>query len=148
MPKRPCRLVLAWLLLLAGMVACSRTPDDAAIRAAIDAAVAGAEARRPADVLAVVADDFIGNDGVDRDGLHDLLRAHMVVAGALGVHIPGRIDVELQGDRAVARFGAVMTDSSGRWIPDRIRTLQFETGWRREGGAWRCYYARWSGSAD
>ena len=42
------------------------------------------------------------------------------------------------------RFDAFVTDTSGRWIPDRAATLHFETGWRREGKRWLCINARWS----
>lgn len=138
--------VFAVLCLGLALAACARTPDDAAIRAAIEKTAAATEARRGSDVLDIVSADFIGNDGIDRDGLRDLLRGQLLAANALGVHI-GRIDVDLRGDRAVARFDVVITDSSGRWIPDRMETLHFETGWRREGGDWHCYNAKWSSDA-
>jgi len=124
-------------------VACSRTPDDEAIRAAISAGAASVEAHRGKEVLDLVADDFVGNEGIDRAELANLLRAQMLAANAIGVRT-GSVEVELHGDRAVARFEALITDSSGRWIADRAATVHFETGWRREGREWRCYNAKWS----
>jgi hypothetical protein len=139
---RPILIILSCLL----SVACSRQPDDEAIRAAITAGAASVEAHRGKDVLDMVADDFVGNDGIDRAGLANLLRAQMLGANAIGVRI-GSVAVELHGDRAVARFDADVTDSSGRWIADRAATVHFETGWRREGRQWRCYNAKWSSDA-
>lgn len=130
------------LLCLFG-VACSHTPDDEAIRAAISTGAAAMEAHRGKDVLELVSDDFIGNDGVDRAELGNLLRAHALGANTIGVRI-GSIDVELRGDRAIARFDADVSDSSGRWIADRATTLHVETGWRRDGRLWRCYNAKWT----
>jgi hypothetical protein len=133
------------LLCLLG-VACSRTPDDEAIRAAISAGAAAMEAHRGKDVLDLVSDDFIGNDGIDRVELGNLLRAHALGAKTIGVRI-GSVAVELLGVRAIARFDADVSDSSGRWIADRATTLHFETGWRRDGRQWRCYNAKWSPDA-
>lgn len=130
------------LLCLLG-VACSRTPDDQAIRAAISAGAAAMEAHRGKDVLDLVSDDFIGNDGIDRAELGNLLRAHTLGANTIGVRI-GSVAVEVQGDRAIARFDADVSDSSGRWIADRATTLHVETGWRRQGREWRCYNAKWT----
>ena len=133
------------LLCLLG-VACSRTPDDEAIRAAISTGAAAMEAHRGKEMLDLVAEDFVGNDGVDRAGLANLLRAQMLGANTIGVRV-GSVEVELHGDRAIARFDADISDSSGRWIADRATTLHFETGWRREGREWRCYNAKWSSDA-
>jgi len=130
------------LLCLLG-VACSRTPDDEAIRAAITAGAQAAAERRGSELLDLASEDFIGNDELDRKQLANLVRAQLLGAGTIGVTI-GAIDVDVQGDRAMARFDARVTDSSGRWIADRAATLHFETGWRREGRAWRCYNAKWT----
>lgn len=139
------RLLLAGLFLLC-LASCSRTPDDEAIRAAITKTAEAVEARRAGDVLAAVSDDFVGNDGIDRTELGNLLRGQVLVANALGVRVSS-VEVDARGDRAIARFDAFVTDSSGRWIPDRAATLHFETGWRREGREWRCYNAKWSSDA-
>ena len=126
--------------------ACARTPDDRAIRESIEKGVAAAQAHDASALIDVLADDFIGNDEFDRAGLKSQLRGQFVVAKAIGVRI-GSIDVAVDGDRATARFDAFVTDSSGRWIPDRAATLHFETGWRRERGGWLCNNAHWSSDA-
>lgn len=136
--------MMALLLLVPLLAACARVPDAEAIRSAIRDMATAAEAKRTGDVLERVAADFTGNDGeLDRAGLERLLRARMVAAQSVGVSI-GRVDVELDGDRASARFEMTLTDGSGRWLPDRRSVLDVTTGWRREGRAWRCHYAKWS----
>lgn len=132
------------LLLLSWLPACTRVPDADAIRGTIQAMAAAAEAKRSGDVLDHIAADFTGNDGeFDRAGLERLLRARLLAGQAIGVSL-GRIDVELDGNRATAHFAMTVTDDSGRWLPDRKATLDVTTGWRREGRDWRCYNARWT----
>jgi hypothetical protein len=132
-------LALCFLLCLG----CTRTPDEQAIREAITAGSAAAKAKHAGKLLEIVSEDFIGNDSLDRKQLGDFLRLQLLGANALDATI-GPITVEVQGDRATATFAAQVTDSSGRWIADRAATLQFETGWRREGGSSRCYNAHWT----
>jgi len=125
------------------VAACARTPDDRAIRESIEKGVAAAQAHDAAALIDALADDFIGNDELDKPALKSQLRGQFVVARAIGVRI-GPIDVEVSGNRAAARFDAFVTDTSGRWIPDRAATLHFETGWRRDGKRWLCNHAKWS----
>ena len=130
-------------LLAVCVAACARTPDAQAIRESIENAAAAAQSHDAAALTDVLADDFIGNDEFDKAALKSRLRGQFVIAKAVGVRV-GLIDVEVSGDRATARFDAFVTDTSGRWIPDRAATLHFETGWRREGKRWLCINARWS----
>lgn len=139
------RCLIVLVLLLAG--ACSRTPDDQAIRAAIERGALAVQEHDAGGLMDLVSEDFIGNDELDRAQLRNYLRAQFIAAQALGVHV-GPIEVEVRGDRATARFDALFTDTSGRWIPDRATTLRFETGWRRSGKHWQCINARWSGDAE
>ncbi|MEO5624745.1 MAG: hypothetical protein ABIQ70_01910 [Dokdonella sp.] len=132
-------IAIAFLLCLS----CARKPDAEAIRSAIAEAAEAVEAHRGANLLERVSGDFIGNDELDREQLDRFLRMQMIGAKSIGVSVNG-IQVDVQGDRATASFEANLTDSSGRWIPDRASTLKFETGWRRESGKWRCYNAKWT----
>jgi hypothetical protein len=136
------RIIMTVLATLCA-AACSHPPDAEAIRAMIADIGTAAENHRSTDVMAHVSDDFTGNDGeVDHAQLGQLLRAQLLAARSLDVRV-GVIGVEMLGDRAVARFDVTVTDSSGRWFENRETTLQFDTGWRREHGEWRCYNAHW-----
>jgi len=131
-------------VLFAVLAACAGPPDAEAIRSAISAMATAAEARSSGGVLDHVDTDFVGNDGeVDRDGLQQLLRARLLAGRTIGVSI-GTVEVEVDRDRATARFEATVTDGSGRWLPEHRAVLQIVTGWRRERGTWRCYNAHWN----
>jgi len=136
------RCAMLALLLCAG-AGCHRVPDEQAIRDAIATAASAAGAQRSGDVLAIVSDDFTGNNGeFDRARVAQLLRARLLARSVtVGT---GAVEVDLDGDRAAATFDATFSDSSGRWLIEHGRTLHFVTGWRREGGTWRCYNARWT----
>ncbi len=129
------------LMLLLG--ACARPPDVEAVRAAVERGAEAARERDTSTIMKLVAEDFVGNDEFTRGMLRDRLRGRFAFAKSIGVRI-GTIDVEVNGNRATARFTALVTDSSGRWLPDRAETLHFTTGWRREGSDWLCYNASWS----
>jgi hypothetical protein len=45
----------------------------------------------------------------------------------------------------VATF-TVTLSSGGRLLPDRLGVYQVTSGWRKEGGDWRCYTASWERS--
>jgi hypothetical protein len=51
-------------------------------------------------------------------------------------------DVRIEGDRAFAKVRVVATGGAGM-LPERGQTWDFDTAWRREGGAWRVFNAEW-----
>jgi ketosteroid isomerase-like protein len=131
--------IIAFLML----AACRHTPDEQRVRDAVAAMQKAAEARDPRGFMAHVATDFTGNDGqVDRDGLHNLLRAEVLRNESVGVTL-GPIDVELQGERATVHVAATFTGGSGGLLPERGSIYAITSGWKREGGEWRCYNAAW-----
>ncbi|MCK9539502.1 nuclear transport factor 2 family protein [Dokdonella sp.] len=136
-----------WAGILLGiglLAACARAPDAQVIRTSIQAMAAAAEARDANGVLDHISADFTGNDGAhDRDGLGRLMRAQWLAGRGIGAQ-PGAIEVELDGDRATARFALRLDDASGRWLMERSARFDVVTGWRREGGTWRCHYANWT----
>jgi ketosteroid isomerase-like protein len=127
-------------LLLAG---CHRTPDEQRIRDAVAAMQAAVEARDPRGFMRHVSADFTGNDGqADRDGLHNLLRAQVLRNESVGVTL-GPIDVDLQGDRATVGVTVTLTGGSGGLLPEHGSIYSIVSGWKREGGEWKCFNATW-----
>mgnify|MGYP001028116176 CR=1 FL=1 len=135
-----CLLLAAWML-----ASCHRAPAEQQIRQAIDSAAAAARANDAADVLDVVGDDFIGNDGdLDRDGLRRLLALRALRQDKTGV-LTGPVSFERKGDRIIAKFNLVLTGGKpGDLLPDQSAIYAMTTAWRREGSHWRCYAATWS----
>jgi len=136
------RTVLVCAALLA-LAACSRTPDDRRIRENILAMQQAAEARDPRQFMDHVTADFSGNQGsVDREGLHNLLRALVLRNEKVGVTL-GPIDVAIEGNRATASLIATVTGGQGGILPDHASIYSIKSGWRRDGKDWICFAATW-----
>ena len=137
------RFVLGLVVALSAS-ACSRPPDEVRIRNTIESMREAAEARKASGVLAAVAADFTGRNGeVDRDGLARILKLEFLRTEAIGVAL-GAIAIEIDGDRATARFDMTLTDRTRRWLPSGSETYAVVSGWRRDGSDWVCYNATWT----
>jgi len=136
-------MALVWLavcvLVLAG---CSRTPPEQRLREQLAAMRSALEERRAGDFMDGVAAEFAGNEGIDRAALQQAVRAQVLANASIGLTL-GPAEVEIVGDRATVRFGAVATGGSGRFLPERAQAWEVTSGWREEGGEWKLYYAEW-----
>ena len=124
----PGKWLLPALLLALLAVACSRASPEQAVRAQVAALQAAIDARDAGEVEALLAADFVGNDGIDRRGAKQLAAAvflrHRDVAAKLGP-----VSVELRGETdAIATFSVLATGGSGGLLPDRLAS----GGWRVE----------------
>lgn len=137
------RVMLGLVLALSALPGCSRTGPEEAIRLRIDAMEAAIEARDASEFLRGVSEDFSGADGAyDRRGLRSLVAAQFLGAERVTL-ILGPPDISLHGrERATVRISAVV--GGGRFLPERVETLEIESGWRIEDGEWVCYTARWA----
>lgn len=134
-------IALAFLL-LAALAGCRHTPDEEQVRKAIAAAVAGAEAGKAGDTVEALTEDFDGNTGQgDKRSLANLVRLFALRGQSIGV-LMGPITVEPRGERMVATFTVTLTAGAGV-LPDNAGAYQVETGWRKDGGEWRCFTATW-----
>ena len=134
------------LLLVLILGACARPSDEEQIRTAISEMQKAVENGKPADFMRHVADDFTGDGGaVDKQGLHNLLRAQALANASIGITLVSQ-NVELHGDRATVKVTVTMTGGSGRWLPERGSVQQIESGWRRQGDDWQCLNAQWQRS--
>ncbi len=130
-------------MVLLACVACSRESPEHALRLQVDAMQAAMEARDAGDVHALLAEDFVGNDGLDRHGARQLAAGlflrHRDIAVRFG---PVQVDMRGKGD-AVARFTALATGGSGGLFPDSGQVFDVETGWRLVDGQWGLLTANW-----
>jgi len=133
-------LALLWVAF--GLTACATPPDEAALRERIGGMQAAIEARDADTLLDAVDEDFGGPGGMDRDGLQRYATLMLLRQQNVGVTL-GPVDVELHGDRARARFDAVVTGTN-RFIPEGVEARRVETVWRREGDEWVLVSADWS----
>ena len=136
--------MLACAILALVLGGCARSDAEAAVRGRLGDLQAAIDARDAGDVQAVLAEDFIGNDGIDRRGARQLAAAvflrHRNVSARLGP-----IVVEPRGERdAVARFSVLATGGTGALLPAQGQVYEVETGWRLVDDEWQLLSASWS----
>lgn len=130
------------LLALAALAACAPDTPETALRAQLQRMQTAATERRASDFMEGVATDFVGNEGMDRAALHNLMRAQVLGNSTIGV-TTGPVEIEEKGGQATLRFTVLLTGGSGRFVPDSAQTYSITSGWRIEDGEWRVYYAQW-----
>ncbi|MDH5833728.1 nuclear transport factor 2 family protein [Luteimonas kalidii] len=122
---------------------CARTDPEQALRETVAQLQSAIEERDPAAMQQHLAEDFIGNDGLDRDGARRLAGAMLLRYRDLAIDA-GPLQVDIDGTHAVVRFTAVLRGGSGRLLPESARVYEVETGWRLQQGDWRLTSARWT----
>ncbi|MCF5940941.1 hypothetical protein L2221_23965, partial [Xanthomonas perforans] len=127
---------LAWVgFCMLVLLGCTRAAPEQRLRATLEQMHQAIEAREIGDAMAPVAEDFVGEHGLDAAGLRRLMQVQMLGNQQLGVTM-GPVDVALRGDTATVRFTALLTGGNGRWVPDQVQTYQVTTGWRLQGSDW------------
>lgn len=137
------RIALAWLL-IAAMTACSRTPPEQALREQLATLQSAIDARDAGAVHDLMAEDFVGNGGMDRRGARQLAVAVFLQHRDVVAHV-GSVSVQLRGDtEATATFSVLATGGNGGLLPNNGQVFEVETGWRLVDGDWRLLNARWT----
>lgn len=130
-----------WLAL--AFTGCARPAPEQALRDRMQILQRDVDARDSAAVASVLADDFAGNDGMDRQGARRLAAAVFLRYRDVGVRI-GPLEIRLQGDtRASVEFTAAVSGSGGGLLPERGQIYRVRTGWRLDDGEWRMTSALW-----
>ena len=95
------------------------------------------------DIDGLLADDFIGNEGMDRRAAKQLASGVFLRHRHVNARL-GPVAVELRGEtEAIARFNVIATGGSGGLLPDSGQVYQVETGWRLVDGEWQLLNASW-----
>ncbi|QDQ72878.1 nuclear transport factor 2 family protein [Pseudoluteimonas lycopersici] len=131
------------MVLLAVAAGCSRESPEQAVRDRIESLQEAVDARDAGDVADMLADDFIGNDGLDKQGARQLAAGMFLRYRDVSAKL-GPATVELRGARdAVATFSVLATGGSGGLLPDSGQVYEVETGWRLVDGEWKLLSAEW-----
>ena len=137
-----CRLACMGLLLIVS--ACSRSDPEQAVRAQLEALQQAIDARDAGAVEDLLAEDFIGNEGMDRRSAKQLAAGVFLRHREIGARL-GPVTVELRGEReAIARFSVLATGGSGGLLPEQGQVYQVQTGWRLQDGDWKLLNASWT----
>lgn len=130
-------------LMLMVLVGCARTAPEQALRSTMAELQATIEKRDASGLQVLLADDFIGPEGLDRDGARRLAQGMFLRYRDIGAKI-GPLDITLQDDEhASVRFNAAVSGGAGGLLPESGRFYDVETGWRLQGGEWLLVSAQW-----
>lgn len=136
-------LAVAWLLLTA-VLGCSRVSPEQAVRQQLDALQSAIDARDARAVHGLLAEDFIGNGGIDRRGARQLAVAVFLQHREIRVRL-GPVKIEPHGEtEATAKFSVLATGGNGGFLPASGQVFDVETGWRLVDGKWQLLNAHWS----
>ena len=138
------RAIALVCLLIAALTACVRTPPEQAVRQQLDALQLAINARDARAVQDLLAEDFIGNHGIDRRGARQLAVAVFLRHRDVGARL-GPVTVEIRSEtEATAKFSILATGGDGGLLPGNGQMFDVETGWRQVDGTWRMLNARWT----
>ena len=140
--QRVARVAVVFIALC--LAACARPDAEAGVRAGVAGLQAAIDARDAGDIEAMLDEDFIGNNGLDRLGARRLAAGVFLRYRDVAARV-GPVEVELRGERdAIARFTVLATGGSGSGLPERGQLYLVETGWLRVEGDWRLLSAEWT----
>lgn len=134
---------IAALMTALSLAGCVRTPPEQRLRDTVAALQAAIAAREVGEMKQILAEDFVGSDGLDREGAARLAQVMFLRHRDVGVSL-GPLEVELHERHATVRFNAALTGGSGAPLPDAARLYDVETGWRLEGNEWHLTSASWT----
>ncbi len=141
--KALCKLALTCVLMTAA-TACSHDTPEQAVRHQLEALQSAIDARDAGAVHDLLAEDFVGNRGMDRRGARQLAVAVFLQHRDVGARL-GPVTVELRNaTEATATFSVLATGGNGGVLPESGQVFEVETGWRLVEGDWRLLNARWS----
>lgn len=127
------------------VVACARTPPEQQLRETAAAMQHAVEARDTGALRELLAEDFIGPDGLDRQGAGRLAQAMFLRHRAVGVTLgPLQVSMHPDGEHATVACSVALTGGEGGVLPDAARVYQVESGWRLVGGDWRMTSLGWN----
>ncbi|MET4727717.1 ketosteroid isomerase-like protein [Lysobacter enzymogenes] len=147
--RRPAAAVAArlpafacWAAALLLLAACGGGTPEQRLRASMDELQTAIQARDAKAVQARLADDFVGPEGLDRDGARRLAAASFLRYRDVWLQIAA-VRYEVQGERATVVFEAALGGGSGAALPDAAQLYEVRTGWRERDGEWRMISAEW-----
>lgn len=123
------------------LAACARTPPEEQLRASIAGIQAAIEQHDASALQEALAQDFIGPDGLDRDGARRMAQGVFLRYRDVGVTL-GPLEIDMRDTHATVRFTAALTGGAGA-LPENGQIYDVETGWRLDGDDWRLVNASW-----
>src|SRR3546814_5505359 len=122
------------LVVLALASGCRRESAEHALRGDIASLQAAIESRDAGGMAKFLAADFVGNDGLDRDGARRLAALHFLRNAAIGV-TSGPLDFHPKDDHYTVGLTVVLTGGSGGLLHAPGRAQACTTGFELVDGS-------------
>ena len=134
---------IGFIVLIAAVLlsACTKTPDEAAIRDAIGDMSLAVENKESRTFLAYLDPAFQDQYGRDAKVIRQVLAYHFLANQNITVVITD-IQIQITGSTAQAILHVATTGAS-RLIPERGQYYELTTGWRKLDGEWLVVSASW-----
>lgn len=129
-------------LLLATLCACAGDDARVALKRQAEQLIEAISERDHGAVMASLADDFGGPEGLDRDGASQMARLYFFRFRSIRL-IAGPLEIDLQGERGSVSFVAALAGGQGGLLPEQAQAWRVESHWRRDDGDWKLIAADW-----
>ena len=137
-------LLLAGVFAAAGLVGCSRTPPEQALRQRIELLQRSIQTREADEIAQALAEDFVGNEGMDRREARRMAAGIFLRYRQVGATF-GPLQVQMQGDtHATVKFTVAATGGAGGLLPRDAQVYDVTTGWRSGDDGWQMTSAVWA----
>lgn len=134
------RYVIA-IALLAAVIGCRSTGDEAAIRQAIDEIAESISRKDSSDIVSYLSPEFLDKDGRDRRAIRQFMVVQFLRNKDIAVLIT-RVEIRVSGQTAIAQLHVGLTGMSGM-IPERGEYYLANLNWRKEKNKWLLHRLDW-----
>jgi ketosteroid isomerase-like protein len=136
--------LLVWVM-VAFASACSQTPPEQALRAAVAGMAQAVEARNASGVLQHLAANFRAQSAetgeLDRDSAKRTLTGILLAYPNIKLGTTIR-ELKVEGNTARMLVEVVAGGGAGA-LPDNVRHFSFTLDWAKDGGDWKLTRAQW-----
>lgn len=136
--KALCVLLVFCLLVIAG---CGREDTEIALRRQAQGAIEALAEHDHGAFMDIVADDFAGPEGMDRQGVSQMARLYFLRFRQIRL-LAGPLSVEMADQRARVSFSLVLAGGDGL-LPDQAQAYQVDSAWRLDGDDWLMIALEW-----
>ncbi|MGY0504227.1 nuclear transport factor 2 family protein [Luteimonas sp. e5] len=139
-------LLAAGVLMLAA--GCRKPDEEQRLRQQVAVLQEAITTREAGTLNEVLAENFVGPDGMDRREARRLAAAMFLRHRDITLR-SGPLDVEMQGeDSARVATTVWVSGGSGGLLPEQAQLYRFDSGWRLQKGQWRLVSAQWQRAGD
>ncbi len=142
--RLPGALLLLAVLSFGVLAGCARTPPEQALRERIELLQRNIDAREADELASALAEDFVGNQGMDRREARRMAAGVFLRYRDVGATF-GPLQVQMQGDtHATVTFTVAATGGAGGLLPSDAQVYDVTTGWRSGDDGWQMTSAVWT----